>query len=167
MYVSGIVKFAQIHTCNDRIYSTRPKTKEELFNLRHATLRNVIERIFGVLKRRFRILLLAPEYKMDIQSRLPAALCALHNFIRTHDSDDDSETEIGMDNVDEEPIIPQGAVERLGPEAEGGTNRNHAIALRNRIASELWAQYQGVLRDREGNINESDHDDDFMDSDSE
>lgn len=28
----------------------RPKTKEELFNLRHAQLRNVIEPIFSVLK---------------------------------------------------------------------------------------------------------------------
>ena len=31
--------------------------------------------------------------------------------------------------------------------------------MRNRIASELWEQYQGVLRDREGNINENDDDD--------
>jgi hypothetical protein len=62
--------------------------KEELFNLRHASARNVIERIFGVLKRRFRILLLAPEYSMEIQARIPAALCAIHNFIRTHDNDE-------------------------------------------------------------------------------
>jgi hypothetical protein len=34
----------------------RPQTKEELFNLRHASLRNTIERYFAVLKRRFRIL---------------------------------------------------------------------------------------------------------------
>lgn len=32
--------------------------------------------------------------------------------------------------------------------------------MRNRIASELWAQYQGVLHDCEGGINESDDDDD-------
>ena len=30
-----------------------PQTKEELFNLRHSSLRNEIERIFGVLKKRF------------------------------------------------------------------------------------------------------------------
>ena len=58
-----------------------PKDKKELFNLRHAQARNVIERIFGVLKRRFRILLLAPEYNIEIQNRIPAALAALHNFI--------------------------------------------------------------------------------------
>ena len=63
----------------------RPQNKEELFNLRHASARNVIERIFGVLKRRFRILYMAPEYSMDIQARIPAALAAIHNFIRIHD----------------------------------------------------------------------------------
>ena len=145
------------------MYFTRPKTKEELFNLRHATLRNVIERIFGVLKRRFRILLLAPEYDMDIQSRLPAALCALHNFIRTHDPDDETEIqEIGMENGDEDVPGPQAFIPAVEPDAGGGTSRNQAIALRNRIASELWAQYQGVLRDREGVIDEIDNNDDVM-----
>jgi hypothetical protein len=166
VHVSGIIKFVQIHTCTNDIYFIRPKTKEELFNLRHATLRNVIERIFGVLKRRFRILQLATEYNMDTQGRLPVALCALHNFIRIHDPDD-PEQEIGMDIADEledvpGPFNPQ-AVE---PEAGGGMNRNRdqAVALRNRIATELWAQYQGVLHDHEG---ESDYDDDDVMEDGE
>lgn len=60
----------------------RPQNREELFNLRHAALRNVIERIFGVLKRQFRILQIPPEYDMHVQARLPVALCAIHNFIR-------------------------------------------------------------------------------------
>jgi len=59
----------------------RPMNKEELFNLCHASARNVIERIFGVLKWRFRILLLAPEYGLDVQAQIPTALCAIHNFI--------------------------------------------------------------------------------------
>jgi hypothetical protein len=63
----------------------RPQNKEELFNLCHAQARNVIERIFGVLKKRFRILLIGPEYDMTIQAQIPAALCALHNFIHIHD----------------------------------------------------------------------------------
>ena len=50
--------------------------KEELFNLHHASARNVIEWIFGMLKHRFRILHLAPEYSIDIQARIPAALAA-------------------------------------------------------------------------------------------
>jgi hypothetical protein len=42
---------------------------------------NVIERIFGVLKRRFRILIVPPELDMHWQARLPAALVAIYNFI--------------------------------------------------------------------------------------
>src|SRR5215471_13726721 len=34
----------------------RPRNEKELYNLRHASLRNVIERIFGVSKKRFKIL---------------------------------------------------------------------------------------------------------------
>lgn len=62
-----------------------PQNAKELFNLRHARLRNIIERIFGVLKRQWRILQQPVEYSMDIQARIPAALCALHNFIRRCD----------------------------------------------------------------------------------
>jgi hypothetical protein len=63
----------------------RPVDKKELFNLRHASARNVIERIFGIMKRHFRILLISAEYKIEIQARIPTALCALHNYIRAHD----------------------------------------------------------------------------------
>jgi hypothetical protein len=61
---------------------------KELFNLRHAQARNVIERIFGVLKQRFRILLLPPRYPLDFQPRIPVALCALQNFIQEIDHDE-------------------------------------------------------------------------------
>jgi DDE superfamily endonuclease len=59
----------------------RPANKEELFNLHHSQARNMIEQIFGVLKHCFQILLLAPEFSVKIQAKIPAALCAIHNFI--------------------------------------------------------------------------------------
>ncbi|ESK82974.1 nuclease harbi1-like [Moniliophthora roreri MCA 2997] len=62
----------------------RPQSKEELFNLRHAQARNVIEHIFGVIKWQWRILVLPPEFSMKIQAQIPAALAALHNFILEH-----------------------------------------------------------------------------------
>ncbi|KAH9154153.1 hypothetical protein AeRB84_003701 [Aphanomyces euteiches] len=40
----------------------RPQNKEELFNLRHAQLRNCIERIFGILKMRFPVLFHGVRY---------------------------------------------------------------------------------------------------------
>jgi hypothetical protein len=68
--------------------SCRPCNPQELFNLRHATLCNVIEQIFGVIKKRFRIIQLPPEYSSEIQSCIPPALCLVHNVIRIHDPDD-------------------------------------------------------------------------------
>ena len=42
-----------------------------------------------MLKCRFQILHLAPEYSMDIQACIPAALAAIHNFIHGHEVDDE------------------------------------------------------------------------------
>jgi hypothetical protein len=46
------------------------------------TLRNVIERSFGVLKMKWRILLNVPSYSMEKQTKIIIACMALHNFIR-------------------------------------------------------------------------------------
>ncbi|KAF7311999.1 DDE Tnp4 domain-containing protein [Mycena indigotica] len=66
----------------------RPQNREELFNLRHAQARNIIERIFGVIKKRWRILTIPPAYRMSLQARIPPALAALHNFIIETDLED-------------------------------------------------------------------------------
>ncbi|KAF5354500.1 hypothetical protein D9758_012403 [Tetrapyrgos nigripes] len=68
-----------------------PRDPKELYNLRHAQLRNVIERIFGVDKRRFKILTVAPEYPFQTQVKLPPAAAALHNFIHRLDPTDNAE----------------------------------------------------------------------------
>jgi len=59
----------------------RPQNAKELFNLRHASLRNVVKRILGSLKARFRILLKPMYYDLETQALLVRALCCLHNFI--------------------------------------------------------------------------------------
>ncbi|KAF7367159.1 Transposon en spm sub-class [Mycena sanguinolenta] len=45
-----------------------PQNPQELFNLRHAQARNVIERIFGVLKSRWGVLRAPLKYDMEIQA---------------------------------------------------------------------------------------------------
>ncbi|XP_028108998.1 uncharacterized protein LOC114307790 [Camellia sinensis] len=57
---------------------------KELFNHRHLSLRNVIERTFGVLKKRFPILRSMPNYKSTRQGPLVIACCVVHNWIRLH-----------------------------------------------------------------------------------
>ena len=81
----------------------RPANKEELYNLHHASAHNVVKRIFGILKCCSRILLLAPEYCMEVQAHIPPALCAIHNFIHIHDPHDIEEfADIEGHNVDVE-----------------------------------------------------------------
>ena len=48
----------------------------------HSSLRNVIERAFGVLKMKWRILLHLPSYPLEKQSKIVLACMALRNFIR-------------------------------------------------------------------------------------
>ncbi|KAH6835179.1 nuclease HARBI1-like protein [Perilla frutescens var. hirtella] len=59
-----------------------PRNASELFNLRHASLRNVIERIFGVFKSRFTIFKTAPTFPFKTQAELVLACAGLHNFLR-------------------------------------------------------------------------------------
>ena len=59
-----------------------PRGKKEVFNFAHSSLRNVIERSFGVLKMKWRILLSLPSYPMPKQSQIIIACMAIDNFIR-------------------------------------------------------------------------------------
>ena len=123
---------------------SRPVTKEELFNLHHAQLCNVIEHIFGVLKQKFQILLLPVEYNLARQARLPAALCAIHNFIRDHDPEINDPDNDGAD-VDQENYQGGGHFE-----AEGlGADNAEGAAMRDRIAQDMWEDYQNYLQDNE------------------
>ena len=62
-----------------------PKNGKELFNYRHASLRNVIERTFGAWKSRFRILRQGMNnYECDMQVKIVIACAILHNFLREH-----------------------------------------------------------------------------------
>lgn len=81
----------------------RPSNKEELFNLRHAQARNVIEHIFGVLKKRWNILNQAPQYDIDIQAQIPAGLAAVHNFIMDNDNTDIHHYLQQLDPIEQEP----------------------------------------------------------------
>ena len=120
----------------------RPQNAKELFNLRHASLRNVIERIFGVIKRKYKILNTPPEYSIDTQSDLILGIAALHNFCRGLDGSkvDDYITELEGEIEDNEDtiIVDQGASIR-DPESR-------AIELkRDQIAEKMWLDYQGYI----------------------
>ena len=74
-----------------------------MFNLRHASARNVVERIFGSMKRRFNILTHPVEYDMDIQAQIPPFTAAIHNFILDHDPGEVNEV---LETPDPNPECP-------------------------------------------------------------
>ncbi len=117
----------------------------ELFNLRHASARNVIERIFGVLKQRFRILLLAPEYDLNIQAKIPAALCAIHNFIRINDADEGILPEERNLHDQDHNIFDNGVF--VGENLE--EDNNEMARRRDQIAQSMWEDYQQILIERD------------------
>lgn len=59
-----------------------PRNYKELFNLRHSSARNAIERTFGLLKKRWAILRTTSFYDVKTQVRIINACCILHNFVR-------------------------------------------------------------------------------------
>ena len=59
-----------------------PRGKKQTFNHRHSQIRNAIERSFGVLKNKWRILLHMPSYPPPKQSQIISACMAIHNYIR-------------------------------------------------------------------------------------
>lgn len=119
--------------------------KEELFNLRHAQARNIIERIFGVLKARFRILSHCPSYSVQVQAQIPAALCAIHNFIRLHDSQEDEEQEDGC--IHGRAEAGDDVVRQVGFVEANGDN-NGVVQRRDNIAQAMWNDYQHILQER-------------------
>ena len=51
----------------------------------------MIEQIFSVLKWKFHILHLAPEYTLEVQAHISATLVAIHNFTHCHEPGEEEE----------------------------------------------------------------------------
>ena len=60
----------------------------EKFNRVHSSIRNVIERSFGLLKMKWNILYKMPSYPMHTQKMIVVATMVLHNYIREHGGED-------------------------------------------------------------------------------
>uniref|UniRef100_A0A0V0IE85 Putative ovule protein n=1 Tax=Solanum chacoense TaxID=4108 RepID=A0A0V0IE85_SOLCH len=84
-----------------------PQCREELFNMKHARARNVIERAFGLLKGRWGILRSPLWYSVKVHNRIISACCLIHNFIRREMEADplDVEMEFHMENQHEHDNI--------------------------------------------------------------
>ncbi|KAK2656298.1 hypothetical protein Ddye_009350 [Dipteronia dyeriana] len=65
-------------------FDRAPMNQEEYFNMKHSQARNIIERCFGLLKKRWAILRSPSFYPIRFQGRMIIACALLHNFIRMY-----------------------------------------------------------------------------------
>ena len=68
--------------CHLQEWTNPPTTKEKLFNMKHSSARNVIERTFGLLKIRWSILRNPSYYSTKTHTNIILACCYIHNLIR-------------------------------------------------------------------------------------
>ena len=143
------------------LISCRPQNFKELYNLRHASARNVVERIFGVINHRWTILTRAPHYDMQVQAKIPSALVALHNFILAHD-DTDLDRWLEPDMRDDLPGRYRDQEIDFGRLATSNVvssvEKRRAENARDQLAQEMWRDYQDYLAAREAERMDIDHD---------
>ena len=78
---------------------------------------------------------------MAIQARIPTALCAIHNFIRTYDT---TEGELPGDVA---PLFDDSHDENHPRSATDMVEQPESSENRDRIASLMWEDYQRCRRD--------------------
>lgn len=83
--------------------SGQPNGYQEVFNHAHSSLRSVIERTFGVWKKKWKVLRDMPSYPFGKQVKIVIATMSLHNFIRKYanydlDFEDTTEDNITIDD---------------------------------------------------------------------
>jgi hypothetical protein len=109
--------------------------------------RNVIERIFGILKRRFSLMVASPEYSEDKQAKFIPALCVLHNFISIHDHDS-TDTGQQLSPRADSSHLPVAPIELPQPVWVSEEEELSASARRDKIAAKMWTSYQQYLAER-------------------
>ena len=122
----------------------------------------MIERIFGILKRSYRILLgVSPELPKAAQAKLILVLCCLHNFRRLNEDDirfDWEPEEAGDNSVNQFGLSTEAYTDLEGECELSMDDLAHEItaddviageALRDQIAARMWDDYIFYLADND------------------
>lgn len=137
-------KGTRYHLKEQRLSSLKPETSKELFNLRHASLRNVIERIFGVLKRKYRILQTPSEYSIETQTRIIVACTGLHNYVRNIEG---VNADILLHQETPDQVTGREAIEpRVVYPIDEEVTSKVMDRFRDEIAEKMWVDYQPFRR---------------------
>ena len=106
--------------------------------MRHSSLRNAIERIFGILKKRFKIFKVQLQFQFSTQVKLVNTLCCLHNIIRLIGGADIFDEEWELDETDEDSISSTDSISRRVVSTAQVTA---AKLKRDEIAKQIWKDY--------------------------
>ncbi|XP_027183864.1 uncharacterized protein LOC113782154 [Coffea eugenioides] len=118
-------------------------TAKKLFNYKHSILCNVIERTFGVLKRRFAILRGAiPHYMMTAQINVVIVCCAVHNFIRDQQPNDYYFANPDIGDPDTNGAIPP--YPEIHPLHSPPEVINQWIGMRDAMANHMFSTYRNT-----------------------
>ena len=112
--------------------------RKEMFNYRHASLRNVIERTFGVWKSRFRILRGIPRYPLEKQRNIVIACAVLHNFIKLFSSEEavfNPEDDAVDDGNAQDDVGEASTQQQQQQQREESNDMGH---IRDHIANAMW-----------------------------
>ena len=113
-----------------------PQGKYDMFNFLHSSLRNVIERSFGVLKQKWRILKGIPSFPIRTQKHIIIAYIALHNFIRDSNLRDKLFDRCDADE-DYLPRATRDTTHMQGNDNADGDTEDTMNTIRSRIADAL------------------------------
>lgn len=111
---------------------SRPSNYKKLFNLRHSSARNVIERTFGLLKKQWTILRAASVFNVKTQVRIINACWILHNYVLYEQREWDAQL---LNEVDIE----------LATGTTVGDKASDDKVIRHIQASTTWAEYREDL----------------------
>ena len=114
-----------------------PENAKELFNLRHVSLHTAIERAFGVLKKKFPIIVstIEPNYCVETQNEIILACCIFHNYLMGVNLDESLIAE-----VDEKVLHSHR--ERVAPTSrEDDEDARQGDIIRDSITSAMWQNY--------------------------
>ncbi|CAN1128642.1 hypothetical protein LINPERHAP2_LOCUS4755, partial [Linum perenne] len=117
-----------------------PRGREELFNYRHSSLRNVIERCFGVLKARFLILKFMHSYSFKNQTRIVMACCTIHNFIRLHATRDELFDQFQDNDVEDATVEAFIATEYIN----NSSQIREMVERHDSIANQMWNNHESA-----------------------
>ncbi|PKA56016.1 hypothetical protein AXF42_Ash014688 [Apostasia shenzhenica] len=110
---------------------------EEMFNHRHAQLRNTVERTFGIWKKRFPILKNMKSFSFDVQVDIVMACAIIHNYIAQFHLTD-AYLHVDVDSEEEACGITQSVDDNLFEEMISVGDSNKGALLRTQIKNEMW-----------------------------